>query len=97
MARSSMRTMLAPMDGNGQYHRTAAPDDDPAAVATRPAPTHADPMHGFTRQKKARTSVRAKERPLAEDVAVPHHPAQNECRIPIRTSACVCVVDGVKL
>ncbi len=47
--------------------------------------------------KKKREREFAPKRDLAEDVAALHHPAQNECRIPIRTSACVCVVDGVKL
>ena len=49
------------------------------------------------RNKKKREPQFAPKRDLAEDVAAPNHPAQNECRIPIRTSACVCVVDGVKL
>ncbi len=97
MARFSMRTMLAPIDGNGQYRRATIPGDDPGVAAGRPALNRTDRMPAHTRQKKARTVVRAKERPLAEDVTTPHNTAQNECRIPIRTSACVCVVDGVKL
>lgn len=97
MARFSMWTMLAPIDGNGQYRRAAIPGDDPGRVAGRPALAGRISSPLTPVKKKARTSVRAKERPLAEDVAAPHHLAQNECRIPIRTSACVCVVDGVKL
>ncbi len=69
----------------------------PGAVATRPALAGRISCPLAPGKKKARTSVRAKERPLAEDVTTPHNTAQNECRIPIRTSACVCVVDGVKL
>ena len=44
--------------------------------------------------KKTRTEVRVQER-FDEDRFA--ETGQNECRIPIRTSACVCVVDGVKL
>lgn len=97
MVRSSMRTMLTPIDGNGQHRRAVVPGDDPRGSGHAAGTGRTDLMPACTRQKKARTSVRAKERPLAEDVTTPHNTAQNECRIPIRTSACVCVVDGVKL
>ncbi len=42
---------------------------------------------GATRRVRAHVNVGSR----------PHRRRQNECRIPIRTSACVCVVDGVKL
>ncbi len=49
-------------------------------------------------QKKKREPQFAPKRDLAEKRRkIYSNPTQKECRIPIRTSACVCVVDGVKL
>lgn len=78
---------------------TAPIPPDACPLGTGPAhiaPSDTD-SHPNNAQKKKREPRFAPKRDLAEDVERITRPAQNECRIPIRTSACVCVVDGVKL
>lgn len=60
--------------------------------------SHPAPYRNKNRSKKksANRSSRERETSLKTSNELPCR-AQNECRIPIRTSACVCVVDGVKL
>ncbi len=50
----------------------------------------------MNQKKGANRGSRQRETSLKTSKDLPHS-AQNECRMPMRTSACVCVVDGVKL
>lgn len=78
---------------------TAPIPPDACPLGTGPAhiaPSDTDSHPNNAQKKSANRGSRQRETSLKTSKELPN-PAQNECRIPIRTSACVCVVDGVKL